>query len=102
MSPICISEESVSTRVANPSATIIGGSSFDVITRITFSHQFTTEQLRIQKIKKTRNWFAVFTLFLATVAAVCVYVGIPYQPFVASGIATLGSTVVLWMKAAGR
>ena len=101
MSPICVSEGSVSTPVVEPPS-MIGEASFVVIEGATFSHQITTAQLRIQKIKKTRNGFAALTLLLAVATGVCFYNGVPYQPFVASGIATLGSTVVLWMKAMGR
>ena len=63
-----------------------------------FDYRFTTEQLRRQSLKHSRNWFSALVLLLAIVATVCAYAGIPYQPYVATGIAALGIVVVLAMK----
>lgn len=102
MSPICISEESVSTRVGDPVHPVIGKASFNAVEETTFSKQITTEQLRLQKIKISRNSFAALGAALAVAGGVCFYLGVPYQPFVAAFIATSGIVTVLAMKAAGK
>lgn len=67
-----------------------------------FSCRITADEARRQKIAQHRNWFAVLALILAAAAVVCVYTDLPYQPFVATCIATVGIVVVLAMKAAGK
>lgn len=90
----CISRNSV-TEVQSSE---VDQHEFNTIQQPEFDYRFTTEQLRRQSLKHSRNWFSALVLLLAIVATVCAYAGIPYQPFVATDIAALGIVVVLAMK----
>jgi hypothetical protein len=74
----------------------------DVVQVPTFSWRITTEQLRRQRIARSRNWFAGLCAFFVVAAILCFHWSLPYEPFVAALIAAAGSAVVLAMKAAGR
>jgi hypothetical protein len=75
---------------------------FTTISSQQSSYRFTTEGLRRQSIKHSRNWFFALTILLAVAAGVCAYFRVPYEPLVAVLIATLGIVVVLAMKAVGK
>jgi hypothetical protein len=65
-------------------------------------YKTTAEEMRRKKIAHSRNWFLFLVAVLIGISAAFWATGLPYQPFVAVLIATVGIVVVLAMKSVGK
>lgn len=65
-------------------------------------HGLLLVELRLMRIRRYRNRFLVLTMALIGMAVASSLIGIHYEPFVATSIASTGIAVVMAMKSHGK